>query len=465
MNQQELRAAVDTFVEENCRRIVADIKRVVDIPSVEGTPEPGKPFGPGPAVALDEALAIAREMGLSTGSFDGCMGWAELPGQTQGQVAVIGHMDVVPAGNGWDGDPFCMREQDGWLIGRGVVDDKGPCVLALYALKFLKERQIPLRYGVRVLLGTNEETGMKDVERYLAAFPAPDFCFSPDADFPVCNGEKGTFSAKLVSPAFSQGTILDFQGGVAENVVPDRAECVVRCQDLPEMTMPGITVEQEGQTLRIRARGKGGHASTPKGTVNAIGLVVDYLLAAGLASEEERPYLRFLQKLHSNTDGSGVGIAAQDEVFTPLTIIGGTIQMRQGRLYQSVDSRYPTSITAKEIAQRLESAAEGSAQLQELFSRVPFYISADSAPVQVLMEAYNSVTGQKAQAFTMGGGTYARHFPKAVSFGPEYPGAVLPDFVGPIHGANEGASLEGLLQALKIYILALAGLQEVELGG
>ena len=122
---------IEAFVRANEENVIRDIKRLVDIPSVAGTPEPGAPNGAGPAAALKEALALAGEMGLATGEFEGHMGWAELPGSTDKQIATITHMDVVPAGNGWTGDPFNMRVQDGWLIGRGVADDKGPGVLCL----------------------------------------------------------------------------------------------------------------------------------------------------------------------------------------------------------------------------------------------------------------------------------------------------------------------------------------------
>ena len=171
MITKELRAAVDAFVAANEENVVRDIKRLVDINSVEGAPEPGKPFGAGPAAALDEALKIAAEMGLSTNNCEGYMGWAELPGETDKQIATITHLDVVPQGNGWTADPFDMQVREGWIIGRGVADDKGPSVLCLYALKFLKEHNVPLKYGVRALLGANEETGMEDVEYYLKNYP------------------------------------------------------------------------------------------------------------------------------------------------------------------------------------------------------------------------------------------------------------------------------------------------------
>lgn len=463
MITNELRAAVDAFVAANEENVVRDIKRLVDIPSVEGTPEPGKPFGAGPAAALNEALKMADEMGLSTNNCEGYMGWAELPGETDRQLATITHLDVVPEGNGWTADPFNMQVRDGWIIGRGVADDKGPTVLCLYALKFLKDHSVPLKYSVRALLGADEETGMGDVEYYLENYPAPDFCFSPDAEFPVCNGEKGGFNGYLVSKKLDNGNILEFTGGVAHNVVPDRASCLVKADISTLKECEGITLEEENGAVRIRGWGKGGHAAMPQNTVNSIALIVNYLLDNHLCTEQEEEFLCYLRKLHSNTDGSGVGIAASDDAFDPLTIIGGMIELKDGRLWQDVDSRYPTSITGEEIKERLLAASNGCATVEEASWRVPFYISADAAPIRALVDTYNEVTGESAKPFTMGGGTYARHFPKAVSFGPENLETVLPDFGGPMHGANEAANIKNLMQALKIYILAILNLQDVEL--
>ena len=456
------RASVDAFVAENRENVIRDIKRLVDVPSVEGPAEPGKPFGPGPAAALAEGLAIAGEMGLDTHNCENYIGWAQLKGATDAQIATITHLDVVPQGNGWTADPFDMQVKDGWLIGRGVADDKGPSVLCLYALKFLKENNVPLKYTVRALLGANEETGMVDVDYYLEHYEAPAFCFSPDAEFPVCNGEKGGFNGELVSNPLA-GNLLEFEGGVAHNVIPDRASCLVKGDISKLSERQGITLEEENGAVRIRGWGKGGHAAMPAGTVNAIGLIVDYLLDNRLCTGEENAFLKVLQKLHHATDGSGVGIAAKDEAFDPLTIIGGMIAFRDGRLRQDVDSRYPTSITGEEIARRLGEALGGTGTVEDARWNKPFYISADDPAIQALVDTYNEVTGENARPFTMGGGTYARHFPRAVSFGPERLGTVLPEFAGPMHGANEGANIDQLMDALKIYILALLRLQDIEL--
>ena len=453
---------IDQFIQAQRENILRDIGRLVAVPSVEGPAAPGAPFGPGPRAALDEALAIAAELGLAPGEGEGHIGWADVPGaEKEKYLATITHLDVVPEGNGWDADPFTLRVRDGWLLGRGVADDKGPSVLCLYALKFLKDEAGPLRYPVRALLGCNEETNMKDVAWYNAHEKPPVFCFTPDAEFPLCNGEKGQFEADLLSPVLN-GDILDFEGGVARNAVPDRASALIRAELAALSAAEGITLEQEAGGVRVRGWGKSGHAAMPQGTVNAIGLVVDYLLANGIGSEAERAFLQLLHKLHSAWDGTGLGIQADDGLFDPLTVVGGVIRMENGALRQTVDCRFPTSTNGSVLEAALRKAAGDAGVVCMDHVNEPFYIGVDAAPIQALMEAYCQVTGEEAKPFTMGGGTYARHFPLAVSFGPENSNAVLPDFAGPMHGANEGAKFEHLLAALKIYILALLKLEELE---
>ena len=304
---QALNQKIDAYIAQNKEQLLKDIAALVAVNSVEGTPEEGAPYGAGPRAALDKTLELAAGMGLATRNCENYIGYAELAGKDpEKYLATICHVDVVPVGNGWTADPFTMRIQDGWLLGRGVADDKGPMVATLYALKFLKEQGYELRYPIRALAGTNEETHMQDVDYYLKNYPAPAFCFTPDAEFPVCNGEKGLFGAKIVSPVCN-GVIVEIEGGVANNAVPDRASALVRTDISKLKNAPNITLEPEGDGVRIRGWGKSGHAAMPQGTVNAIGLVVNYLLDNGLCNETERTYLEAVRKLHASTAGEGLG--------------------------------------------------------------------------------------------------------------------------------------------------------------
>ena len=460
---QALNQKIDAFIAANKEKILQDIAALVAINSVEGEPAEGAPYGVGPRAALDKTLELAAGMGFATRNCENHIGYAELAGaDPEKYLATICHVDVVPEGNGWTADPFTMQIKDNYMIGRGVADDKGPMVATLYALKFLKEEGVSLRYPIRALVGDNEETHMRDVDYYLEHYKAPVFCFTPDAEFPVCNGEKGQFNGKLVSPVCN-GEIKEFVGGVANNAVPDRASALVETDITKLSNAPNITLEPEGNGVRIRGWGKSGHAAMPEGTVNAISLIVNCLLKSGVCTPQEEAYLNVLHTLHADTDGSALGIAADDGLFDPLTIIGGTIEMADGVIRQSFDCRYPTNTDPEKMTAAIRKVCGGAATLENVSSRVPFYIDADSPAIQTLINTYNDVTGEGKKPFTMGGGTYARHFPYAVSFGPEHTDIEIPSFAGPMHGANEGTPFEKLIEALKIYILALLRLQEIEL--
>ena len=454
---EELMRDVAHFVEENKENVLRDIGRLVAIDSVMGEEKPGMPFGEGPAQALKLGLEIAGELGLEAHNCEDRMGYAQV-GQGTDYLATITHLDVVPS-VGWAEDPFTLRRREGYIIGRGVMDDKGPSVLCLYALKYLKDSGMPLRYPVRALLGINEENHMADLDYYLANYKAPLFCFSPDADFPLCNGEKGIFHGKVVS-WLPMKRVKDIRGGVAANVIPDLAEAWVEAEKLSSTER--VTAQREGDCWHLTAKGIGGHASVPEGTVNAIGVLVDYILEQGILSGAEEDFFYGLQRLHSDPYGGNLGLDTEDMIFTPLTIVGGVIGMEEGHVFQTVDCRYPTTSSGQDIVAQLTGNWGELAQVHVLSDDKPFYMALDNPAVQVCVDTYNAVTGEQAQPYTIGGGTYARHFPNAVSFGPEHPERPAPDFAGPIHGVDEAANIDWLMEALQIYILALIKLEKLD---
>ena len=455
----QLRQDIERYAAENETRIFEDIARLVAINSVEGEAKPGMPFGEGPARVLQEGLRIAQELGLDAVNCENYIGYAQI-GEGEDYLATITHLDVVPVGEGWKEDPFTMREREGWIIGRGVMDDKGPSVLCLYALKYLKEKSIPLRYPVRALLGANEESGMGDVEYYLANYKPPVFCFSPDANFPLCNGEKGITRGRMIAKVPLEN-IADIKGGFVSNAIPDKAEAWIRAERVEEA--PGLTAEREENGLwHLTAAGIGGHASLPEGTVNAIGVLVNAILDQGLAGEQEAKFLRAVADLTDHSDGSGVGVEANDGLFQPLTIVGSMIGVENGRMVQTYDSRYPTNTSGAKIAAIIGERYAEVLEVEADREAPPFYMSLDKPEVQVCIRAYNEVTGENAVPYTIGGGTYARDFPNAVSFGPEHPERPAPDFAGPIHGVDEAACKAWLMEALKVYILALIELEKLE---
>lgn len=460
---------IDRYLDEHWEEVVNDIAELVRIPSVEdlenAEPPKGAPFGPGPRAALDAVLALARRMDFETCDLNGYLGYADWRGETDIQLGIIGHVDVVPAGPGWTIEPFELTRKEGYLLGRGVIDDKGPLVVAMHAVKLWKDAGARFPYTVRLMFGANEETGMADVRHYRALHDDPAFLITPDAEFPVCYGEKGLFDATLTSAEISNGLICAISGGTATNAVPGHAEALVRAgaDRLPKAEH--ITVENAGENrVLITAEGRSAHASLPDSGVNAIGLLLHYLLDNGLCSEDERKFLELDCRLLDRTDGGGIGIACADEHFGALTVVGGTISCAEGRITQTIDSRFPTAVTADELTAKIKVvAAEADASVEVTRREEPFLMSPESPRIQALLEAYEQATGEKAEPFTMGGATYAREFESAASFGPEMPWLETPEWVGGMHGPDEGVSEELLRKALRIYALTLPKLMALDL--
>lgn len=474
----ELQREIDAYCEAHWEEIIADIEALVSVESVEDldAAASGAPYGPGPRAALSAALAIAERMGLAAHDCEGRIGYADLPGASDVQLGIIGHVDVVPAGPGWSCEPFAVTRREGYLLGRGVIDDKGPLMCALHAVKFWKDRcdargeRYP--HTVRVLFGANEETNMKDVDYYRARYDDPAFLFTPDSQFPLGYGESGICSGALTSSAFVDGDIVAMGGGQAVNAVPGQAWAIVR-------TRPGLQAfagregirlvddsAANGELTRVEARGVSAHASTPELGVNAIGVLVDFLLEAGVGSAEECAFLELLQRLHRHVDGSGFMLACADEHFGPLTAVGGIIELRDGRLCQSIDFRYPTGITSVEIESRVNAVAATvapGARFSMQHDKEPFLMNPDSPAVRALLDAYCSVTGEEAKGMTSKGGTYARCFTTGVSFGPEKPWVHTPEWVGAMHGPDEGVSEDLLKQAFSVYARALGNLRDCTL--
>ncbi len=456
---EKLVAEVDAYVDRVWPDVLDDIRELVSHPGVADYDQVGEgnPYGEGAHESLRCALGIAERLGLAPTDCDGHIGFADLPGASQDYLATIAHVDVVPAGTGWSQDPFTMTIRDGYLMGRGVLDDKGPAVLSLYAAHFFVERGERLPYTLRAILGSDEEMGMRDAKWYLAHYPEPLFLFTPDAEFPVCSGEKGHYSAFFTSPVMHDGAVVTFDAGTATNAIPGFAQVTVRADADRLPKAEGIDVERlEGGLVRLTAHGKGGHASLPAGTRNAIGMLVSYLRDSGVLTAQERPFFDLLARIHGSTDGSTLGIADADEAFGAPTCVGGVIKTEGGRISQSIDTRFTTALTIPEIERRLGAlASEYGATFEPGSGAVPYLTDPSSAPVQALIDTYNEVTGRDAKPFTIGGGTYARNFAHAVSFGPEDPQLVNPAWVGTMHGPDEGVSEALLRQSLKLYILGI----------
>lgn len=495
-----LEQRVGEYLDAHWEDIVADIDALVCIPSFEdrSAAAEGAPFGPGPRQALDAALDLAKRMGFEAHDDEGYVGYADFAGETDTQLGIIGHMDVVPAGPGWHFEPYAVTRKEGYLVGRGVIDDKGPCVVALHAMNLWRELQQAgeapqLPYTLRFIFGANEETGMGDVRYYRAHHADPAFLFTPDAEFPVCYGEKGIYNGLLTSANLPVETrsVISFEGGTAINAVPGHAQAIVWADADALPAAEGIAIERvepaeaarvladaaaqadaapapgwsaaDAHLARITATGRSAHASLPETGISAIGLLTNYLLVNDLVEGEERAYFRAVADIAASTDGSAINLACADAHFGALTIVAGLAQTQGNHFTQTIDVRYPTSITGDKLNDMLDALAQAcGGSCAKTRDDVPFLVDPESPAIQALLSSYNQATGEDAKPFTMGGGTYAREFSCAASFGPEKPWEQAPAWVGGMHGPDEAVSENLLKEAFRIYALTIGKLMQLE---
>ena len=466
MVSEEFERELDAYLDEHWDDMVEDLASLVRVRSVEDMEQAasGAPYGPGPAQGLEAALALTERLGFRSQNLEGYIGTADIPGESDRQIGVICHSDVVPEGDGWHYPPFDVTRKDGYLIGRGTVDDKGPLVVALHAAKFLRERGTAFPYTLRFLVGANEETGMRDLEYYLARYQEPMVTISPDEDFPLCFGEKGHVRGYFESAPIEDGVVRSLQGGLAYNAVAGAATAVLDADPSLFQATERVSVEptEEGGT-RLVARGVQVHAAFPEGGVNAIHELAKVVLASNACAEAERSWFEFMDVLLGVTDGSGIGLACSDDMFGALTCVGGMARMVEGKLGQTIDIRCPAAISEDEVVAALERAAKQAGATWHTTKISPrFFQDPNGMFVRTLVSAYRDITGDMQEPYTVGGRTYASHFTHAVAFGAGVHGAQHPSWVGPMHGADEGASEANLKQAFKVYALAIERLMQVD---
>jgi len=462
----DLQNRISQWIDAHRDGLLADLSRLVAIPSVRGEAEPGKPFGPGPAAALACAIDIARGHGLAVTDYDGYVACADLNGKPA-VLDILGHLDVVDVGDGWDTDPFtAVLKDDGCLYGRGTDDDKGPVVAAMYAMLAVRELGLPQTANVRLIMGTDEESGSRDIAYYYRKTPPAPNTFSPDASFPVFNTEKGRYA-----PVFSQAltdrgaspAVTAFSGGYRANVLPADASAHVRglsaaeigsvCAPLAEKMGVRLTVSDTGDGADVSVTGCAAHASTPEEGINGITALLALLAALPLAPCGATETLRALAALfpHGDNEGRAIGIAMADELSGVLTLVLSILTLDEAGWRGEFDSRVPLCATEENCRAAAEHALRGAGFSVSGVMVAPHHTPADTPFVQTLLRSYERYTGRKGECLSMGGGTYVHDVPGGVAFG-----AGMPGFNSNLHGANERVDVEALLTASKIFAMVIA---------
>ena len=457
------KAWIDAYLDQHWEEMVEAMKTLMRIPSVSGEPEGAYPFGKNCAEVLDTAFEMGRKMGMDTQNDDYYGGSILMRGEKDEEIGIFAHLDVVPEGTGWMQPPYAPYVRDNWLFGRGSADDKGAAVLALYAMDCVKQSGVLPKRTVRLYLGCSEECGMKDISSYLERHTPPAFSFVPDASFSVCYAEKGICEVELC--ADTPQKLLGYDAGTVSNAVAGlaHADFAGQAPAFDEARWPHIHITQKENGFTVEAVGRSAHAAFPETSVNASAMLAEFICENGLVDAAVEKTLRFVAECFKPFYGEKLGIAFETPEMGKLTAIGGTTRMKDGRLIQNINIRYPSGVDGSWLKRHIaETASAYGWTVCGLRDDPPSFISPDDPIIQALDALSGKYIGETGGPYCMGGGTYARHLPRAVAFGPGIRGLKKP--CEPGHGGghqpDECVSLELLRKAFYVYAEAILKIDE-----
>jgi succinyl-diaminopimelate desuccinylase len=447
-------AALHAWIEAHEEEMLEALRGMLRIPSLEAEAEPNAPFGAENRKALDYALALAQSAGMRTVDLEGYIGYAEF-GEGKPMILSLGHLDVVPVGPGWKHEPFGAEIDGEYVYARGATDDKGPTIASFFAMRALKEVGPALGVRFRQAFGCNEESGFRCVHRYMETEEAPTFGVAPDSGWPCCYAEKGIASIRVDFPlGGGELELLSAEGGQRPNIVIDRLVARARVSPairglveakLADAWDANVSTAWEGDVLTVTARGKAAHGSTPFMGDSSATRAFRFLLELA-PPDSEQYYRELLEATHPS--GVGIGVHGREDVTGDLTSNVGIVSTEAGHVRLLANLRYPSSWTGEEILAKSRGYAtklSSSPSVTLLGDSKALYFPIDSPLVSTIISVYRSETGDMAEPFTMGGGTYARAVPNTVSIGTGWTGD------GKAHETDERLKVAHLAKMAKIY--------------
>lgn len=455
----ELISKIDNLIEKYTPNLVADTIKLVNIKSVEEKPCKNAPFGKGPKKVLDTFAKMSKNAGFYNYDYKvGVMSAAFNEGTAD--LGIWIHGDVVPEGDGWRFKPYSAVEYKGCIIGRGVTDNKGQLAAIYNLFKIFKELGVKLNYNPAIFLGSNEETGMRDVTEFMKAYTPPALSLVPDSGFPAGYGGKGGMNVTLRSntPLHS----FSFSAGQADS--PGRAQAFFDTQKIPE-TLPDCEIVK-GEKTEISSFTPPRHGAHPDPNGNMITKLSQALLDANLACDDEKYVLEFFKTVSSDIYGVCFGIDTEHDVLGKLTVFSKSVDFKDGYVEFNLNIRYPLGITYEKIVENIDiySNTVGFSVVKSNSGTAPYLLDKDGEIVKILCKATSDVIGEEKEPFTLSGGTYAHKLPNAYVFGTNanLPPDDFPKGRGGAHGIDEAASIDRLKRAMRIYARALLMLNDIK---
>lgn len=505
-------------IENNKDEMIKMLQEFIQIPSVVGPAEGDMPFGKNVHEAFMFMIDRAEKDGFETFNADNYGGHIEFGGKNPGEeypggknsdedklgeknsdenksdeesfsekefngnnnladaeiMGIVGHVDVVPVGDGWTYHPFGGEIHDGKIYGRGTLDDKGPVIASYFAMKALKDAGIIPSKKVRLLLGNDEETNWHGMRYYLEKTDAPDFGFTPDCEFPALQGEMGVMVFEIVKQlAKSNDTGLELsslKGGTVPNMVPDFARAVVRStnkkghEKVYEQIKEKVAQFRKEKNVKINCKGVGksfeitvtgvaSHGSRPQDGQNAISIMMDFLGGLNFINDDVSDFIEFYNTyIGYDYNGGSIGAGLCDQPSGKLIFNTGIVELDAKSLTLTINVRYPVTNTADDVYDAIRPVLDKyDYGVVKAKNEKPIYLPEDDHLISTLMDIYREHTGEyEIKPRVLAGATYARMFKKCVGFGALFPGS---EDVG--HEKNEFYELDKLILATEIYADAI----------
>ena len=453
-------ASIDTWIEKNKDNYLKDISSLIEIKSVSNEGEDGYVYGKGCHDVLLKAKEIVSSYGFESENKEDKYLVVKAGSEDGKEIGIFNHLDVVPEGSGWENEPYKLTVKDGYLIGRGVADNKGAAVASLYALKYLKEHDIRLKHPVILFYGAAEETGMDDIEFFRKNYDAPYFSLIPDSDFPICHGEKGNMRFTL--KVKNNTDLIYLNAGEVINSVPSSATAKIKGKY--DLKNDKVDISYSDGITTITALGKAGHAAFPEQSDNAVRRLFEVLSTIDGISNETKKICAMFHNVVKSSYGEGLGITMEDDVSGKLTAMGTVLRGDEDCISLSFDARTPVKTNIEDVDNILKDFATRNGFEYILdSSSSPSYTPLDNEIAKLLCSIAEYVHNREMKPYTMGGGTYARKLPFALGFGPGLKDApnLYPEGKGRGHQSDECILLSLLLSDIKALILALISLDEI----
>lgn len=414
------------------------LKSVMQINSVKSAAKDDAPFGEGPKNAVLKALEIAEKLGFDTCLVNNAMGYAQWGENNQEYIGVFGHLDVVSEGTGWHYEPFDLTEDNGTLYGRGVLDNKGPIMGNLYALSVLKDLGIKNNKTIRIIFGSDEESGSADIPLYLEKEVPPIYGYTPDCKYPAVYGERGVVGIDIITDITdaSNKQITSFDGNFDRSAIPDTLSVTLNNKE------------------KITISGKRAPSNAPELGENVITLFAEEIKSTSYLTGEINDYFHWLaDAFHNKHHGEGLGASFSDEDSGALQLTPYQLKINDNQMILSVSIRYPISVSEKMVLDAVQSHLFDNSKLNITRRMASSVFDKNHQMIATMSDIYELCTGLDGTPVTTTGATYARSMPNIIAFGPSFPGQK-----GIAHNKDEYMTVDDLMKNMEIYALTLAQL-------